>query len=133
MALDDVPIGFAEIIGLNLVPERERARGRQPLAERGKRALDGSAGQADIEAELLDDLAVDRIEFAFASADRKRGNPVVDGVGERVDEVVCGREPQAFGPFEQREVLEVRVGVPKTRLKTIRRKNRSRSTRPRAE
>lgn len=109
--MDDVPIGFAEVIGLNLVPERERACGRQSLAERGKRALDGCAGQADIETELLNDLAVNGIEFAFASADRKCGNPVVNGIGERVDEIIGGREPQAFGPFKQREVLEVGVGV----------------------
>lgn len=111
MALNGVSIGFAEVIGLNLVPERERARGRQPLAERRKRALDGRARQADIETELLDDLAVDRIEFTFASADRKCGNPVVNGICERVDEIVGRREPQSFGPFEQREVLEVGVGV----------------------
>jgi len=109
--MDDVPIGFAEVIGLNLASERERACVRQPLAERGKRALDGCAGQPDIETELLNDLAVNGIEFAFASADRKCGNPVVNGIGERVDEIIGGREPQAFGPCEQREVLEVGVGV----------------------
>ena len=117
MALDDVSIGFAEVIGLNLVPERERARGGQPLAKRGKCSLDGYAGQADVETELLNDLAVDGVEFAFASADRKRGNPVVNGIGEGVDEIVGWREPQAFGPFEQREVLEVGVGVTQDQIK----------------
>lgn len=111
MAQDDVSVGFAEVIGLNLAPERKRARARQPLAERGKRALDGFAGQADIETELFNDLAVDGIEFTFASTDRKCGNPVVNGICERVDKIVGGREPQAFGPFEQREILEVGVGV----------------------
>lgn len=111
MALDDDSIGFAEIIGLNLVPARERSRGHQPLTKCGKRSLDSCLAQTDGETELLNELAVEGIEFASASVDRQCGNPVVNRIGERADEIVGWREPQAFGPREQRQTLEVGVGV----------------------
>lgn len=67
--------------------------------------------KSDIGAQPLDGRAIERVEGTLLSADLERGMTFIVGVDDRVDEVVGGAEPQAFGTLEQREVLQMRIGV----------------------
>lgn len=108
---DGVPPRGSEIIRLHVGRQLQRRGIGKAFAQRVERPADGLPGQAYFSSKFLDDAPIDAVEGTLPAGNFERADAIIAGIDDRVDEIIGRAEAKPFGPLQEREILQVGVGV----------------------